>query len=945
MVTPGEEAFVPLARRLALLFGLLVLIALPSGYFGLKYSNRIEHVQTAAEIKARAVNVLVYASPTLWLHQVQRLEDALRQFPVSLDQDAIAVRDGAGNLHVSLGVIPEVPVLVRSAPIMDSGRVVGFVEITHSYRDVVLGTLGVGALALVLSVMVYLALLALPLHAVRALRRANEALVQGQEALRESEARFRSLTEMSSDFYWESDAEHRLTMRGSAATKESAVSVFQRGAQIGERRWEIPYVSPDEAGWQAHRADLDAHRPFRNFELSRHGADGREHHISISGNPVFDASGEFRGYRGVGTDITERKQVELDLLRFRVAMDATPDAVYVVDRASMKYVDISAGACSGLGLTREQILAAGPEGVLSMPRADIARIYDEVIAAEGGVTAPVEMLRARKDGKLVWIEVRRQAQRYGNGWLIITVVRDITKRRRSEDALRESENRLSTIFHANPIGISVTRAVDGKLLEVNDAMLRMYGRAREEALGRTVEELGAYARLGKREELLQRLRERGSVEDFPIDFLRKNGTYGVMELSGRVIDLQGEQCLIAMMVDVTERMQVEKEKAVLENQLQQAQKMESVGRLAGGVAHDFNNMLTVIRGNVALAIEQADPTQPIYTDLVEIRKAADRSADLTRQLLAFARKQVVAPKALNLNEAVLGILNMLQRLIGEDISLKCLSEANLWPVRMDPSQLDQILTNLCVNARDAIAGVGSIVIETGNNTFDEDYCAAHSGFVPGDYVRIAISDNGRGMDKETLAQIFEPFFTTKGVGEGTGLGLATVYGAVKQNNGFIDVDSEPGSGTTFTIYLPRDEGGSESGQSAGTAGPLVRGQETILVVDDEPTILNLTARILARQGYIVLSARGPGEAMRLVDERTGAIHLLITDMVMPEMNGRDLSRNLLSRYPDLKVLFMSGYTTSIIVHQGVLDQDVNFIQKPFSIDDLAAKVRRVLDAK
>jgi CheY-like chemotaxis protein len=372
--------------------------------------------------------------------------------------------------------------------------------------------------------------------------------------------------------------------------------------------------------------------------------------------------------------------------------------------------------------------------------------------------------------------------------------------------------------------------------------------------------------------------------------------------------------------------------------------MDSVGRLAGGVAHDFNNMLTVIRGNVALALEQIDSTQLIYADLIEIRKAADRSADLTRQLLAFARKQVVAPKVLNLNDTVVGIIKMLQRLIGEDISLQWLPEANLWPVKVDPSQIDQILANLCINARDAIAGVGNIAIETRNSTLDEGYCAAHAGFVPGDYVRISVSDNGRGIDKETLPNIFEPFFTTKGIGEGTGLGLATVYGAVKQNNGFINVYSEPGTGTTFTIYLPRHSGGAEEEQEEGIAGQMVRGKETVLLVEDEPAILKLTERILTRAGYTVLPARTPGEAMRLASEHVSPIDLLITDVVMPEMNGRDLAKNLLSFYPGLKLLFMSGYTANIIVHQGVLDPGVNFIQKPFSIDDLATKVRDVLDS-
>ena len=298
---------------------------------------------------------------------------------------------------------------------------------------------------------------------------------------------------------------------------------------------------------------------------------------------------------------------------------------------------------------------------------------------------------------------------------------------------------------------------------------------------------------------------------------------------------------------------------------------------------------------------------------------------------------------LDLNETVEGMLKMLRRLIGEDIDLSWLPGKDLWPVKMDPSQIDQILANLCVNARDAISGVGKMTIETGNRIFDEDYCAAHPGFVPGEYVMLAVSDNGCGMDKETQLHIFEPFFTTKEMGKGTGLGLATVYGIVKQNNGFINVYSEPGQGTTFSIYLPRHIGKAEQTQKEDPSEPAAHGSETILLVEDEPTVLEMTRMMLEKLGYTVLAAATPGEAIRLAEAHTGEIHLLMTDVVMPEMNGRDLVRNLLTRYPNLKSLFMSGYTADVIAHHGVLDPGVNFIQKPFSIKNLAAKVREVLD--
>ena len=341
-------------------------------------------------------------------------------------------------------------------------------------------------------------------------------------------------------------------------------------------------------------------------------------------------------------------------------------------------------------------------------------------------------------------------------------------------------------------------------------------------------------------------------------------------------------------------------------------------------------------------MEKMDPSLPFFADLAEIRKAAGRSADLTRQLLAFARKQTISPKILDLNDTVAGMINMLRRLIGEDIDLIWKPGANLWPVKMDPSQIDQVLANLCVNARDAITDVGKITIETKNMAIDETFCAEKPGFVPGEYLRLSVSDNGKGIDRETLGQIFEPFFTTKATGKGTGLGLATVYGIVKQNNGFIDVDSKPGQGSAFAIYLPRHTFKAGHMQKEGLSETGGRGHETILIVEDEPAILEIATQILKMYGYIVLAAGAPGEAIRLAREHIGEIHLLMTDIVMPEMNGRDLAKNILSIYPNIKRLFMSGYTADIIAHHGVLEDGVHFIQKPFTINDLVATVRKAL---
>jgi nitrogen-specific signal transduction histidine kinase len=394
---------------------------------------------------------------------------------------------------------------------------------------------------------------------------------------------------------------------------------------------------------------------------------------------------------------------------------------------------------------------------------------------------------------------------------------------------------------------------------------------------------------------------------------------------------------------IVERRRAEEEKEKLQAQLQQARKIESIGRLAGGVAHDFNNMLGVILGRTQMALDQMAPTHPLYDDLEEIQRAAERSADITRQLLAFARKQTVSPILIDLNKTVSDMKKMLQRLIGENIDLTWIPGRNLWPVRMDPGQIDQILANLCVNARDAIEGAGRVTLTTNNVAIDEVSGTGPEDCSPGDYVLLTVSDDGCGISPELHAQLFEPFFTTKEVGKGTGLGLSTVYGIVKQNRGYITVESEPGHGTTFKIYLPRHMAKENHLPEHAPVQPAAHGHETILLVEDEPAILKMTTLMLERLGYVVLPAGRPGEAIHLAREHAGAIHLLITDVVMPEMNGRDLAKNLLSVYPDLKRLFMSGYTADVIAHQGVLDEGVHFIQKPFRKNELAEKVREALD--
>jgi PAS domain S-box-containing protein len=543
-------------------------------------------------------------------------------------------------------------------------------------------------------------------------------------------------------------------------------------------------------------------------------------------------------------------------------------------------------------------------------------------------------------GAIHHIRARAQVHRdaAGRPMRLIGTNYDITERKQMEESLRRTQ-------FAVDQSQDLVHWVDseGRFLYVNDASCRRLGYSREELLGMTVYDIDPGAPRPWSSHFKE-IRERGSFT-FESAHQTKDGEIYPVEVTVNYVNYEGQEYNCASARDISERKQAEEEKARLEDQLRQAQKMESVGRLAGGVAHDFNNMLGVILGHAEMALDQVDSAQPLHGDLTEIRQAAERSADLTRQLLAFARKQTVAPQVLDLNETVAGMLNMLKRLIGEDIDLCWQPQPDLWPVKVDPSQIDQILANLCINARDAIAEVGKTTIETGNSIVDKAYCRGHPGLAPGEYVRLAVSDDGCGMDKETLSHLFEPFFTTKGVGQGTGLGLATVYGIVKQNNGFTDVHSELGKGTTFTIYLPRQVAKAEHIRKESPTAPAARGRETVLLVEDEPAILNMITRMLETRGYTVLAAGTPGEAIRLAREHAGEIHLLLTDVVMPEMNGRALAKNLLSLYPHLKRLFMSGYTADVIARQGVLDDGVHFIQKPFSTKNLSAKVREALEGE
>jgi two-component system, cell cycle sensor histidine kinase and response regulator CckA len=794
------------------------------------------------------------------------------------------------------------------------------------------------------------------------------------ERIRQLEAQHQSDLEQIEKYKYAA-AKHKQTEE-SLFKKEQLLSESQRIARLGN--WEYDYhtntsiwsaeiyrileIDPktqdyNEAFWRAiHPEDLEMVRAAFDRSLEDHAPyensyrillpDGRIKYVQAYCESYCDSDG--KPIRAVGTiqDITRSKNVE-DALReseerFQQLYDHMADGVAIyqaVDEGQdFVFVDINKCGQTLSKVRKEEVLGRKVTEVFSaVEQMGLLDVFRRVWQSGWTEHHPSTVYA---DGRIrEYLE--NCVYKLPSG-LIVAIYSDTSVQHKTEEALKQSERNYREIFNNVSDAIFIHDAETGKILDVNSAALQMYGISHEAALNLTPRDMNPGVSPYSEIEAMQRLRNATTIgpQVFEWQSRKIDGTLFWVEISLKSAEIGGKRRVLALVHNLTERKKKEEENARLSAQLEQAQKLESVGRLAGGVAHDFNNMLGVIIGRTEMALVQMDPVEPIHEDLMEIQKAARRSVDLTRQLLAFARKQAIAPQILSLNETIVGTLNMLKRMIGENIELIWQPEANLWPIMADASQIDQILTNLCVNARDAISDVGQITIEVGNCTVDADYCSTCEDLSPGEYVRLVVKDNGCGMDKSVLDHVFEPFFTTKNIGKGTGLGLATVYGAVKQNSGFIHIESEPGVGTTVSIYFPRKEEAPK--QQTSIAASARQAKETILLVEDEPGILKMTSKVLLKQGYKVLATGSPAEALRLAKAHTGEIHLLMTDVIMPEMNGRRLAQNLQSIRPNIKCLFMSGYTADIIAKQGILDEGVCFIQKPFSAQALADKLSSVL---
>lgn len=629
----------------------------------------------------------------------------------------------------------------------------------------------------------------------------------------------------------------------------------------------------------------------------------------------------------------QKNQQVLQLL-----IEHAPAAIAMFD-TNMRYIAVSRRFLTDYRIEGQDIIGKSHYDVFPELSERVKEIHKRCLA--GATERCEEDPFQRTDGKLEWIrwEVRPWFDQAGQVGGIILFSEVVTQQVEAAERIKESEAKFRDLFQKHAAVKLIIDPDDGSIIDANEAAENFYGWPGEQLRQMRIQDINTLPPEKVTEEI-EKVRMRQRIH-FEFRHRLADGSTRDVAVYSSKITIRGKDVLHSIIHDISESKRIEKEQERLREQLAQAQKMESVGQLAGGVAHDYNNMLSVITGYSELVMDKLPPEDPLRKDMKEIIEAARRSANITRQLLAFARKQTIHPVVLDLNETIENTLKMIRRLIGEDIELTWLP-GKVWSTKMDTSQLDQILANLCINARDAIKGVGKISIETSSVTFDEEYCAGHSYFIPGDFAMIAVSDNGCGIGRDILSRIFEPFFTTKEVGQGTGLGLSTVYGIVKQNNGFINVYSEPGKGTTFKVYLPRYCGESDVVIFSNTSAPPEGRGQTVLLVEDEDLIRKLGIRMLEKMGYRVLSASAPTEAIHLVEQEANKIDLLLTDVVMPEMNGRDLANRLQESDPNIKVLFMSGYTNNVIVHRGVLDDGINFISKPFSQKELAVKVHEVL---
>jgi PAS domain S-box-containing protein len=707
------------------------------------------------------------------------------------------------------------------------------------------------------------------------------------------------------------------------------ITGFRRDEIIGRTSMELGlYVEPGD--FEESRKRMLADGGYRNLEFRFRKKNG-ENMVGLISAEQIEIDGNFCAI-AIAVDVTESRRAEQAYREseelYRRLFELESDAIVLVDRESGQLLAANKAASSLYGYSREELL--------SMNRTDLSAEAEKTVEATLNMRTFIPLRwHKKKNGTVFPVEISGSYFEFKGRSVFVSAIRDITNRKLIKEALEKSEEKFSKAFHSNPAAIVITDLTDQCYVEVNHTFEHLVGYRRDEIVGHTWAELPLWTDPRLRDHAVEHLLQKGSIRNWECRFRRKNGDEGTGLLSAELIEIDGKQCAITSTVDVTERLH-------LQTQLGQAQKLESVGRLAGGVAHDFNNLLTIINGYGDLILKGLPADHPLHSYAHEICKAGAHAVGLTSQLLAFSRKQVIQPSALDVNTIVNDTVRMLHRLIGEDIALTTSLDPLAGQVMADGHQVHQVIMNLAVNARDAMPDGGRLNIATSNADVDECDLAAHPDARAGKYVVMTVTDSGVGMDPDTLQHAFEPFFTTKERGKGTGLGLSTVYGIVRQNGGWIDAWSEVGKGSSFKIYMPRIDAGPATSKPEVTAHRTLRGGETVLVVEDQEAVRELTKTVLEAYGYRVFEATNGDEALAFVKQHPDEIHLLLTDVILPGMNGKDLSDRLRRLRPKLKVLFTSGYTAEVVGRRGVTEQDLAYLPKPVSPEALVAKVRDVL---
>jgi PAS domain S-box-containing protein len=840
-----------------------MVILVPLGHFYFSYQDTLARLETEVEINARLVTRIISANPEMWEFQHLRIEEYLMSRPGKGGAEIRRVLNNKNEIIAESLDELKPPFVRHSSKLMDSGVVVGRLEIYRSLRPLLMQTGLITLLMLPLGFGVFFIFRHLPIRAIH----------QSEEALRSSEREANRL------------AEENVIVAEIGRIISSTLSIDEVYKLFSD---EVKKLIPFD--WISISLINQKEQKFCNRYVDGSPIPGR--------NPgeAFPIAGTFSE-----KVLQSRKGIVIEGKRENEILAEFPTLLPI----------INVGAKSLLSVPL--ISGNQPIGVLHF-RSKKNNIYSE------RNLRVAESIANQIAGAIANTQIFREYIR-------------------AEVSLRDSQDYLKNLLDSIRAGIIVIDLETHAIVDINAFAIEMIGVAKEQVLGRMCHQYICPAEDGKCP-----ITDLGQAVDCSEHVLLKVNGDRIPVLKSVIPTMrEGRGYLIESFIDISERKRAEAEAISFQEQLRQSQKMEAIGKLAGGIAHDFNNLLTVIKGYNQLSLMELKKDDPLRANIEEVQKAAERAAALTRHILAFSRRQILQFKVFDLNTLLHNLDKLLRRLIGEDIELVTFYSEDLGKVKTDPGQIEQVVMNLAVNARDAMPHGGKLTIEMANVELDQAYAQVHRGVTPGRYVMFAVSDTGVGMTPEVKERIFEPFFTTKEMGKGTGLGLSTVYGIVKQSGGNIWAYSEPGQGTTFKIYLPRVDESAEEVREKVVREEIPDGNETILVVEDEEPVRNLAVRILQKQGYRVLDASQGDNALLIYKQHKGPIHLMVTDMVMPGMSGLELAQRLESFNSEIKVLFISGYTDQAIVHHGVLERGMNYIQKPFTPDALTRKVREVLN--